>query len=299
MCGSTKRRLFLIGAGLAVSLLAPPAVARAEVVRNFGFELKNFKPFGAYTVVYSERSSDTTGAAVPPLTRYVLRFPLGMSIRREVLRKQFLCNLTKLRQMRTRKTCQHAQLGSGKAEADLLDANDKRLLSAPVPADLYFFLAKPTKKGAVASMLILVVPDASAQIVKTIPAIRDSRLVGEASFFNDPTPDGLFGYRLELPPAIAGLRYNALKGDFAFPGLTVTKRVRKCVRSSTATKTAKCRKKKSRTKRIFWITRPKCPSSGRLTFQATYNYAVLPPMTLNRDIPCPEFARSAPASPLA
>lgn len=291
MCGSSKRRLLLIGVGLAIALLAVPAVGRAEVVRDFGFQLEDFRAHGAYTVVYSERSYDTTGAAVPPLTRYSLRFPLGMSIRRELLRKRFLCDAEKLRAAKDRRVCKHAQIGAGRAEAELLDANDRRLLDVPIPAHLYFFLTKATKKGAVASQLILAVPDASAPIVRDNPSVRGSRLIGEAPFFKDPTPDGLFGYRLELPPALGGLRYNAAKGDFTFPGLTVKKRVRRCLASRVAAGATKCRKKKSRTKRIFWITKPKCPPSGRLTFQATYNYAVLPPMTLNREIPCPESAR--------
>jgi hypothetical protein len=284
---STKRQLFLIGAALAIPFLAPPTVARADVVRDFSFGLKDFRAHGAYTVNFSERSSDTSGAAVPPLTRYSLRFPLGMSIRPELLRKRFLCDAKKLRQEKDRRVCKHAQIGAGRAEAELLDANDKRLLDVPIPARLYFFLAKATKKGAVASMLVLAVPDASAPIVRDNPTIRGTRLIGEAPFFKDPTPDGLFGYRLELPPALGGLRYNAARGDYTFPGLTVKKRVRRCVASSEKALATKCRRKKSRTRRIFWITRPKCPPSGKLTFQATYNYVSLPAMTLNREVQCP------------
>jgi hypothetical protein len=281
----------VVGAALAVPLLAWTPVARADVVRDFSFQLKDPKPHGAYTLTYSERSFDTTGAAVPPLTRYSLRFPLGMSIRREVLTKRLLCDGAKLRQEKDRRVCKRAQIGAGKAEADLLDANDHRLLSTPVPANLYFFLGKSTKNLAVASMWILAVPDASAPIVRNNPGIKDARLVGEAPYFIDPTPDGLFGYRLELPPALGGLRYNAFKGDFSFPGLTLTKRIRRCVSSSAVTTAGKCRRKRLRTKRVFWITAPKCPASGKLTFQASYSYATLPPMTFTREISCPNFAR--------
>jgi hypothetical protein len=272
---------------LAITLLASASTAGAEVVRDFTFQLKDPKASGAYTVTFSERSSDTSGAAVPPLTRYSLRFPLGMSIRREVLKKRVLCDGEKLKSEKDRSVCKRAQIGGGKAEAELLDANDNRLLDEPVPANLYFFLGRSTKKGAVASMLILVVPDASAPIVNNNPSIRNARLVGEAPFFNDPTPDGLFGYRLELPPALGGLRYNAFKGDYSFPGLTITKRVRKCVSS----RAGKCRRKRFGTKKIFWITTPKCPASGKLAFQASYTYTTLPQMTLTREISCPKLGK--------
>jgi hypothetical protein len=280
-----------LAAALATLLLAWTPSAHADVVRDFSFQLKDPRAHGAYTVTYSERSFDTTGAVVPPLTRYSLRFPLGMSIRREVLTKRLLCDSRKLQLEKDRRVCRNAQIGQGKAEAELLDATEKRLTSVPIPANLYFFLGKSTKKGAVASMWILAVPDASAPIVSANPSIRNARLVGEAPYFNDPTPDGLFGYRLELPPALGGLRYNALKGDYSFPGLTLSKRIRKCVSRSGVTAAGKCRRKSSRTKKIFWVTPPKCPASSRLTFQASYNYAVLPPTTLNREIPCPKFAR--------
>jgi hypothetical protein len=272
-----------IAAGLA---LLSPAAARAEIVRDFRFELKDPKAYGAYTVVFSERSFDTTGAPVPPLTRYSLRFPLGMSIRREVLTSRLLCDREKLRRFKRRKVCRNAEIGAGRAEAELLDTNNERVLSAPIPSNLYLFLGKPMTRGSVASMLMLVVPDASAPIVKTIPNIRNTTLVGEAPFFNDPTPDGLFGYRMELPPGIGGLRYNILKGKYSFPGATLAKRVRKCIGSSPG---SRCRRRRSRIKRIFWLTRPKCPASRKLAFQATYGYATLPSMTLTREISCLKF----------
>jgi hypothetical protein len=279
-----------------VFLLLSPIAARADVVRAPGVQFADLKPYGAYTVVFSERSFDTTGAAVPPLTRYTVRFPVGMSIRGQFLKKRFLCAGEKLRQLRERKdpgACRNARLGGGKAEAEVLDANDMRLLNVPVPARIHFFLGKATQPGAVASMVILAVPDASAPIVKANPGIRAARLLGEAHFFDDPTPDGLFGYRLELPVALGGLRYNAARGDFRFPGLTLRKRVRECVRSGRGGGTAKCRKRRARVKRIFWAKPPKCPASGKLTFQADYRYRALPPMTITRQIPCPPFERSS------
>jgi hypothetical protein len=274
----------VVALAAAVSLSSPGA-AFAEVVRDFSFELKP-RAHGAYTIVFSERSFDTTGAAVPPLTRYSLRFPLGMSIRRAVLVKRLLCDPEKLRRLKNRKVCRHAQIGAGRAEAELLDSSNRRVLSTPIPSNLYLFLAEPTTKGAVATMLMLVVPDESAPIVKTIPNIRNTTVIGEAPFFTDPTADGAFGYRMELPPSIAGLRYNILKGRYSFPGLTLVKRVHRCADSPSG---PRCRRKRSATRRIFWLRRPKCPASGKFTFQASYSYAILPSTTVNREIPCPKF----------
>jgi hypothetical protein len=271
---------------VAALALQAPASSRAEIVRDFSFKLKGLKASAAYTVVFSERSFDTTGAPVPSLTGYSLRFPLGMSIRPEVLRRRLFCDREKLRRFKNPRVCKNAQIGSGRAEADLLDANDKRVLSAPIPSDLYLFLAKPTTRGAVTTMLMLVVPDARAPIVKTIPNIRNTRLVGEAPFFDDPTADGIFGYRMELPPAIGGLRYNILEGSYSFPGVTLARRARKCRGSNAA---PRCRRRRSRVKSIFWLTRPKCPASRKLAFRATYSYAALPSLTLTREIPCPKF----------
>jgi hypothetical protein len=270
---------------IAAFALVPPGPAWAEIVRDFHFELKDHRTYGAYTVVFSERSFDSTGAPVPPLTRYSLRFPRGMSIRREVMTRRLLCDREKLRRFENANVCRQAQIGAGRAESELLSSTNQRVLSAPIPSNLYLFLAKPTARGAVATMLMLVIPDASAPIVKTIPNIRNTRLVGEAQFFNDPTADGLFGYRMELPPAIGGLRYNILEGSYSFPGVTVKKRMPQCRRSRRA---SRCRRTRARTRRTFWLTRPKCPASRTLAFQATYSYVGLPSLTLTREIACPK-----------
>ena len=282
-------RVGLVGAGIALAVLAWPHPAKAEIVRAPGVQLTAPKAYGAYTIVFTERSYDTTGVAVPPLTNYVIRLPVGMTIRREFLTRRFLCDGRKLREKKERAVCKHAQLGAGKAEVELLDANNQRLLDVPVPANLYFFLAKSTKKGAVGSMLILIIPDASAPIVRDNPSIKAARLIGEAPFFRDPTPDGLFDYRLELPVGVGGLRYNISRAQITFPGLTLRKRLRRCLKSTVDARVARCPKGKSRVRRVFWANPPKCPASGKLTFQATYGYLALPPTTITAQIPCLRF----------
>jgi hypothetical protein len=267
-----------------------PAFAGAEVVRDFSFELKDPKAYGAYTVVFHETGSETTGAPVAPLTRYSLRFPSGISLRRQFLAKRFFCNVAKLRETRDLDTCKKARLGTGRALVQVFSQGNVLLFGEPIPAHLYFFFVKPAK-GAVFSMVNFSIPDASAPVVRNNPVVRDTRPLLQINVYNDPTPDGLFGYRFELPVSIAGLPFSAMKVDSTFPGLTLTKRVRRCVRSSAAAGAARCRKKRTRIKRIFWATPPKCPASGKLAFQISYTYAALPASTVTHEIPCLRFPR--------
>jgi hypothetical protein len=280
----------MVAAVLGVAALAFAGAARAEVIRDFSFELNDPQPYGAYTVVFHESASDTASALVAPLTRYTLRFPAGMSLRREFLTKRSLCDAGRLLQTRNPATCKNAQLGTGRALVQLVGPNNALLFGEPIPATLFFFLAEPMKRGAVASMLSLGIPDPSAPVVKKYPIIQANKPLLEIHLFNDPTPDGVFGYRFELPVSIAGLPFSALKVDSTFPGLTLRKRVRKCARPRT-TGAARCRKKTARVRKIFWAGRPKCPRSGMLTFQASYSYAALPPSTVTHEIGCLNFPR--------
>jgi hypothetical protein len=213
-----------------------------------------------------------------------------MSLRRAFLTKRFLCDAAKLRQTKNPPTCKHARLGTGRALVQIFGANNADLFGEPIPATLYFFLAKPMTRGAVASMLNLGIPDPSAPVVKKYPVIQANKPVLKIDLFNDPTPDGVFGYRFELPVSILGLKFSALKVDSTFPGLTFRKRVRGCVRPRAAG-TARCRKRTSRVKKIFWAGPPKCPASRMLTFLASYQYVALPQSTVTHQVPCLQFPR--------
>jgi hypothetical protein len=286
-----KVRMTLIGAVLPLAFLASPAPTPAEVVADFSFELKNLKPYGAYTMAYHEWSYDTTGAFVPPWARQFLRLPAGISLRPQFFRKRFLCDVAKLRDTRSPETCRKAQIGKGTVRVRVFSATDKTpLFGEPIPGHVYFFLTKPAK-GAAFSFVNFGVPDASAPVVKNNPVVRDTRAILQANVFNDPTPDGLFGYRVELPVTIGGLPFSDERVDVTFPGRTLRRGVRRCVTPSRGQAAARCRKRRTRVKRIFWGTPPTCPASGKLTFQAFYSFLGLQPRTITHQIPCPRFPR--------
>jgi hypothetical protein len=64
MEGSLKRILL---AGALLGLLVPLAVAQAEPVQEFSYQVKDVKPDGRFSVVFSSRTYDTTGDITPPV----------------------------------------------------------------------------------------------------------------------------------------------------------------------------------------------------------------------------------------
>jgi hypothetical protein len=61
------KRILLALATLAV-LAIPVSIANAEVSQEFSFQLKDVKPDGRFTVVFTSRTFDTTGG-IPPILR--------------------------------------------------------------------------------------------------------------------------------------------------------------------------------------------------------------------------------------
>lgn len=278
-------RLALLKVIVAASMLAIAfaAPARGEVVQEFSYQLKDLKPYGAFTVVFTFRSYDTTGVAPPPLTEAYLRFPAGAKLRKEFLSKRFLCDVRKLNQTKDPRTCRNAEVGRGRV---LVDA--RPLVVETIPAKIYLFLAKGTQRSAVASIAILGIPDDSAPIVRDNQFIRNTKVVLQANFFHQPTPDGLFGNRLVLPTGpVAGVDISVAEVSATVPGLTLTKRVRRCSRRVSG----RCTKIKTKAKRLYWFTAPKCPPTGIWTFQAVFGYAGLPTVTKVIELSCPRFRR--------
>jgi hypothetical protein len=265
----------------AFLVIACAPVARAEVVQEFNYQLKDLKPYGGFTVVFDFRSYDTTGAAPPPLTSAFLRLPAGAKIRREFLTKRFLCDVKKLNQTKNPKTCRNAEVGRGRVLVDT-----RPFTTEAIPAKIYLFLAEGTERGAVASIAILGIPDESAPIVRNNPFIRETKVVLRANFFNDPTPDGLFGYKLVLPTGpIRGINISVAEVKVTVPGLTLTKRQRTCVKRNRG----RCARTKVKTRKLYWFVVPKCPASGKFAFQAVFGYAALPTATRMVELSCPRF----------
>jgi hypothetical protein len=280
---SSRHSCFIVAAA-ALALWTLPSQAVAAPVQEFNFRLESFKSYGGYTAVFTSRTYDTTGAVPPPLVDNFLRLPAGVKIRRQILRrKRLLCNVRKLRISRSPRTCRRSRLGTGRV---LVDA--RPFLAEPIPARIYLHLGKRTTRRAVASLVILGIPDPSAAVVRQNPVVRDTRVVLQANFFRDPTPDRRFDYKLVLPTGpIGGVNISVAEVKTKIRGLTLRKRSRHCVRH----RNRRCVKRRVRITKIFWATRPKCGATRKAAFQAVYGYSHLPTITRTIELSCPRFRR--------
>src|SRR6478672_7085313 len=86
--------LLLALAGLA---LGAPAVAQAEPVNQFSFQVKDIKSGGRFTLIFNARTFDTTGNPPPAPTANYLRIPAGATLRPEFLNRRFFCDGPALR----------------------------------------------------------------------------------------------------------------------------------------------------------------------------------------------------------
>jgi hypothetical protein len=292
---------------VAVAGLGPlaPALAQAEPVQQFSFQLKDVKPDGRFTLLFSSRTFDTTGGQPPLVQQNYLRLPAGATLRREFRNARYSCNgsalLTALhthpnfkvpfasrvakldpliatlrRQVRrTRRasdrralanaeTCKRARLGSGVAQIDA-----RPILDPPIPVKLFLFLGKGNAPGAVGALTTIGIPDTTAKVVKDNPIVAGVHAALTSNFFDDPTPDGLYGYKLVLPAGeIDGLPISVAELHVTTTGLSLRKGG----------------------KTIFWFTRPTCPPSGQISFLDFYGYdPPQPDVTKTVSLACPKF----------
>jgi hypothetical protein len=272
-------------ASALLAFLCLVAVAQAAAVHDFSVELRDVKPYGAATVHLTERIHDTTGAVPPATLSGTAWLPKGISIRPRFLKKPYVCNLRKLNETKNPSVCRRARIGTGKALIDI-----RPLLAEPFPVNLQIFLAKATAKGAVASYAVFGVPDQRAPLVRNSPGVRDARAMLIGTIFDDPTPDGLYGYRMEDPFTQLGIKFRVSEAELTLPGLTITKRVRTCARPRGRRSGSRCRKTKSKVKRIFWATAPDCPASRKLSWKAELRLEGGISLSTVRETPCPHFA---------
>jgi hypothetical protein len=261
------------------------AVAQAAVVFDFSVELRDEKPYGAATVHLTEKTYDTTGAVPPAALSGTAWLPKGISIRPQFLKKPYVCNLRKLNETKNPTVCRRARIGTGRALIDI-----RPLLAEPFPVNLQIFLARATATGAVASYAVFGVPDQRAPLVRNSPGLRDARALLIGTIFDDPTPDGLYGYRIEDPFTQIGLKFSVAEAEATLPGLTIKKRVRSCARPPSRRSGSRCGKTKTKVKRIFWATAPDCPASRKLSWKAEHRLEGGISLSTVRETPCPRFA---------
>lgn len=314
MEGSLKR--ILLAAAL-LGLLIPAAIAQAEAVQEFSYQLKDVKSDGRYTVVFSSRTYDTSGGIPPVLKQNYQRLPSGAVLRKEFLKKKFQCNVDKLLddllfapennilfarrvdklsstikrvksrwskgKLKNAQVCASARIGQGTAQVDA-----RPLFNELIPSVFFMYLGKGTVPGAAASLQILGMPDETTDVVKRLPTtVQTTRVPFVGNFVNEPSPDGKYGYKLVLPTGpIQGLNISLAEIKATVKGLTLTKKKTSCQKK----RRGKCVKKNVKKTKVFWFTQPKCPPSGKLSFESFYGYDdPQPDITKTIELSCPNF----------
>jgi hypothetical protein len=310
-----RRRILVVAVALAA--VVGGAVAYAEPIEQFSFRLVNVKSDGRFTFLFTSRTFDTTGAVPPPLTENYIRIPKGANLRKEFRNKRYYCNgeqlradldnrsngkpytdrvanlkpfiksLSKSKSKADRKAlanaivCDRARIGGGTATVDA--RNLLASLKDPIPSKFSIFFAKPAH-GAVGGIVVLGAADERSPVVQRTPIVAAVHVALHANFYNEPTADGLFGYKLELPVGpINNVNVSIATLHVTTNGLTLKKGA--CLKTNRA---GRCTKKQKKT--LFWFTIPKCPASGVFSFQAFYGYAPPTPSTLKTlTVPCPKF----------
>jgi hypothetical protein len=305
---------------LASSVLAllVPAAALAYPVQEFSFQVKDIKPDGRFTVIYSSRTYDSTGGIPPALRESYLRLPLGAVVRKEFLEKKYHCDAGKLikdlqaapeqsmqfarrvdklaatikrirsrldqKALRNAATCSRSRLGEGTAQLDARPSFDEL-----IPSVFYVFLGKGTQPGAVASIQIIGMPDENSGVVKRLPiTVQQTRVPLVVNFSNEPT-EGKYGYKAVLPTGrIAGVNVSLAAVRAVFRGITLKKKKVTCIKRNRG----QCVRKMVKKTNVFWVTTPRCPPSGKLSFLGFYGYDdPIPDITRTVELSCPSFRR--------
>jgi hypothetical protein len=314
-----RRKILLVSAALA-ALLVVIAVAHASPVEQFSFQLSDVKPDGSYTLLFRSRLFDTTGGVPPALTANYNRLPHGATLRREFLNRRWFCDgpalrdalnthpsltpftkrianlrpfireLSKSHSRADRRAlanaivCDRARIGGGTAEIDARASLPQ--ITDLIPSKFVMFFSRPTVKGAIAGFTVIGAADESSPIAKREPIIPTVHTALTANFFNDPTPDGVYGYKLVFPTGrINGLNVSVAQIDATVKGLTIKKGT--CLRTG---RHHRCLKRQKKT--IFWFNTPKCPPSGKVSILAFYGFAPPTPSdTKTIELSCPRFVR--------
>lgn len=302
----TRRAALALAAGAVAAVSAGAAglaaVAQAEPVQQFSFQMGDTTPDGRFTLRFSSRSFDTTGVTPPQMSENWIRLPAGSTLRPEFRKRAFWCDgdqlidagswasppdvsfyrtlrnldpsIKVLAKRRTRldrrylqilQTCRRARIGWGKAIID-----GRPGIADVFPADLVFFAGRPRQPGDAGSISIVGIPQPNSVAVRNNGILRRGRAAVSLRFVNEPSADGRFGYKLVLPIGpVQGFRISVAQVEATITGLAIRKARRE----------------------LFWFTRPSCPG-GRISFEGFYGYdPPLADITKLVELPCPRFER--------
>jgi hypothetical protein len=310
--GKMKRILF----ALIVLAVLVPAAALAYPVQEISYQLKDVKPDGRFTAIVSYRAYDSSGGIPPALREAYLRTPLGAVVRKEFLKRKYYCDADKLlkdlqgapeqnvqfarrvdklaatikrirsrldrKALRNAERCSRSRIGEGTVQVDARPVYDEL-----IPAVFYMFLGKGAQKGAVGSLQFIGMPDENSAVVKELPiTVRQTRVPLVMSYFNEPT-EGKYGYKFVVPTGpIAGLNISIAEVRAVVRGTSLEKRQVTCSKR----KRGRCVRKKVKKTNVFWMTPPKCPPSGKLSFLGFFGFDdPIPDVTKTVELSCPNF----------
>ena len=119
------------------------------------------------------------------------------------------------------------------------------------------------------------------------PTVRETVPTLNANFFSEPTPNGLYDYKLVLPSGpINGIRVSVAEVNVTVTGLTLVKKKKKC----TKRKRGKCVKRKTKTKRTLLVHRADLPAQRECSASRRSTATTTEPGRARRDrVPCPKF----------
>ena len=303
------------------SLLLVPAISLADPVQQFSFQVKDIKSGGRFTLIFNARTYDTTGAPPPTPTANYLRFPKGAELRREFRTARYFCDGPRLRtaidiydfragsfnarvrnlkplirqfqrsrdrreraEARNAETCDRARIGGGTAKIDARASFPT--IDRLIRASFSTFMSRPTVPGAVGGFTVLGSADEDQEIVKrrSFEVLTGVHAALNANFFNDPTADGIYGYRLDLPRGeVNGFKVSIAELNATTNGLSIVRGT--CLKRNGR---GRCVRRQRRT--IFWFTVPPCPPSGLFSVQQFFAYentALNDLQTIN--LACPRF----------
>jgi hypothetical protein len=316
------RTPLLVIALVAAVLLAPlglGAVAQAEPAQQFTFRISSAKPGGQVALGLALRTYDTTGAVPPAPTSFYLRMPRGAAVREQFLDGHWFCDgpalrdaldshpsgtpftkrvanlrpfIRELARSKSRadgtalpnaRTCERARLGNGTGLIDARKIID--LFSDPIPIRFSVFLSRGDAPGALVAITVLGAADVHAPLVRRNPVLAGVHAAITESIVDDPTPDGLYGYKLILPTGkIGGFDISLAEVRATVHGLQIPKGA--CLKRN---RRGGCARRQRAD--LFSFVVPPCPASGQLYAQLFSGFALpTPSLTTTLALACPRFS---------
>jgi hypothetical protein len=167
----------------------------------------------------------------------------------------------------------------------VIDARDAiAVLTDPIPVGFSFFLSRGTVPGAVAGLTALGSAEPRSAVVRRYPVVAGVHAVLTENFVSDPTPDGLYGMKLEIYTGpINGFQVSIAEIDARARSLELHRGT--CLAKG---RDGHCARRQHTDESLFEV--PRCPVSGHFSAQLLSVY--LPPtssQTTTMEVPCPRY----------